>query len=302
MNITAPLPPFPFFSRLFADIAKNSFHFHSQSSTSLKRTPIPKRFSSSPSFLPPALAAHAFRPIISPPHPFFHCPNECIPQSQFRGVTFCPSDSPSSSHQSPIFSVPNLDFQSPIFKFLNYISNLVKQYSSFFKAFDLYDDIYSLLQSAYNVDCYPNNSYAEYILFPHNSSFNISPLKILQWNCHSITNKIDLLRTTVQEFDIIALSETWHNSSHFFSLNNFTIIRKDTLTRNSGGLAFAIRNTIFYKLPDRNFSIPGRLDSQTVIIRSDKNSLLIVSIDILVFHSQLTTGILCFNSTGCSRV
>ena len=36
-----------------------------------------------------------------------------------------------------------------------------------------------------------------------------SNIKILQWNCRSIVNKINALKSIADEYDIILLSETW---------------------------------------------------------------------------------------------
>src|SRR5436190_18029924 len=98
-----------------------------------------------------------------------------------------------------------------------------------------------------------------------------SHLKIFQWNCHSVTNKIDLLKPTVQEYDVLALSETWLRSDQPFSLHNFHILRKDRIINNSGDLLFAIKKHISYKHLDDCFSIANRLDCIAISIPVDNN-------------------------------
>ncbi|XP_070153690.1 uncharacterized protein [Polyergus mexicanus] len=66
------------------------------------------------------------------------------------------------------------------------------------------------------------------------------PLRILQWNCHSLMNKIDPSYTLFQEFDVLALSETWLSPDSCLNISNFNVFRTDSLTRNSGGLLLAV--------------------------------------------------------------
>lgn len=108
-----------------------------------------------------------------------------------------------------------------------------------------------------------------------------SPIKILQWNCHSITNKIDLLRSIADDYDIIALSESWLRPELTFSIRDFHIIRKDGLTRNSGGLLLAIKCNIPFKIVNKivnNFQIPNCLECQAITIPVENQHLLLTSI------------------------
>lgn len=109
---------------------------------------------------------------------------------------------------------------------------------------------------------------------PRFESQSISSLNILQWNCHSLLNKIDLLRGTALDLDlhIIALS-AWLKSSHYLSFNNFHILRKDSNVHNSGGMLLVKKSIPFKQITDP-FSIQDRLDSIGVIISLLHESLL----------------------------
>lgn len=114
---------------------------------------------------------------------------------------------------------------------------------------------------------------------PSNLQLN-SPINILQWNCHSISNKIDLLRRSALDLDlhIIALSETWLKPSQHLSINDFHILRKDNDIRNSGGLLLAVNKHIPFKQVPDSFSIQGKLDSIGIIISLAQKLILILSI------------------------
>ncbi|KAL7294944.1 hypothetical protein TKK_0011864 [Trichogramma kaykai] len=71
-----------------------------------------------------------------------------------------------------------------------------------------------------------------------------APLKILQWNCRSIQNKLDL-HLHSEEYDIIIIIETWLKPEKNFNLKNFNCIRFD---RNDelehGGIAIYAKQNI----------------------------------------------------------
>lgn len=94
---------------------------------------------------------------------------------------------------------------------------------------------------------------------PLSSTSHSSSLNILQWNCHSLGNKLDVLRKNIHNVDVLALSETWLNPSLRIYLRGFHILREDNPIRNSGGLLLAIRNTVAFKRVENCFSIHNRL-------------------------------------------
>lgn len=77
---------------------------------------------------------------------------------------------------------------------------------------------------------------------------------------------------------VIALSETWLNPDSFFSLRDFHIFRKDSLSRNSGSLILAIKRNIPFKIIKDCFQIPNRLECQSILIPVRNQHLQITSI------------------------
>lgn len=73
-------------------------------------------------------------------------------------------------------------------------------------------------------------------------------IRILQWNCRSISNKIGALCKLIHihKIDVVLLQETFLSDKKIIKINDFDIIRAD---RNSqgGGVAIAIKNIWRYK-------------------------------------------------------
>ena len=109
-------------------------------------------------------------------------------------------------------------------------------------------------------------------------------LKIFQWNSHSIKNKIHNLRDTIDDYDIVTLSETWLKENSLLRIPNYHILRKDRLIDQHGGVAIIIKknipfqedNTIYHKeksIETLAISIPLATNNN-----NKQNSLLIVTI------------------------
>lgn len=113
---------------------------------------------------------------------------------------------------------------------------------------------------------------------PFSNTLHSFSLNILQWNCHSLGNKLDVLRNNIHNIDVLALSETWLNPSPQIYLRGFHILREDNSIRNSGGLLLAIRNTIPFKRVEDCFSIHNRLECMAITIPLKNEPLLIVSL------------------------
>ena len=77
----------------------------------------------------------------------------------------------------------------------------------------------------------------------------MNSIKLLQWNCRSITNKkIELLQLIQKEnIDIVILSETWLNPQRKFKIHPYKIIRLDRQLHEGGGVAMIIKNNINIK-------------------------------------------------------
>lgn len=112
---------------------------------------------------------------------------------------------------------------------------------------------------------------------PNNRPLNAS-LKILQWNCHSIVNKIDISYPLFSNFDILILSETWLNVKNQIHIRDFTILRADSHVNKSGGLLIALRNSIQYSLLKDTPGIDNKFESMGVIIHLNDFDLAIISI------------------------
>ena len=88
-------------------------------------------------------------------------------------------------------------------------------------------------------------------------------IKILQWNCCGILNKINTFTVEAQDYDIILLNETWLSKEDRFFIPNFNIIRNDRNdpTRTyGGGVLIALKKTIPYKLYSEIYNSPGFID------------------------------------------
>lgn len=95
----------------------------------------------------------------------------------------------------------------------------------------------------------------------------IKGLKLLQWNCHSIRNKREvIINIIINDYDILALSETWLDSHINFNLANFNILRKDGPSSKSGGLILAIKKHIPYQIVDYIHYRENTLESLAITI------------------------------------
>lgn len=97
-------------------------------------------------------------------------------------------------------------------------------------------------------------------------------MKILQWNCRGIRNKIIDLRNMTQDYEIIALQETWLDDG------NFNIERNDRqATHQGGGTLLAINKTIIYDKINEDFSMFNQFEIQTIKIKTKPNNNLFIT-------------------------
>uniref|UniRef100_A0ABD2WLB7 RNase H type-1 domain-containing protein n=1 Tax=Trichogramma kaykai TaxID=54128 RepID=A0ABD2WLB7_9HYME len=104
---------------------------------------------------------------------------------------------------------------------------------------------------------------------------NKTHLKILQWNCRSVSNKL-ILHNEAKNFDIIVLIETWLNEIKHLKLKGFNIVRFDRQSGSGGGIAICIKQNIFYEGTTINFSSKS-LETGSVIIKLHSEKLLITT-------------------------
>ncbi|XP_037774067.1 uncharacterized protein LOC119570383 [Penaeus monodon] len=72
---------------------------------------------------------------------------------------------------------------------------------------------------------------------------------LILWNARSVLNKKTNLNYLIykENPNIIAITETWLKEKDKFTLNNYTIIRKDRVNQVGGGLAICIKNNLQFK-------------------------------------------------------
>jgi len=73
--------------------------------------------------------------------------------------------------------------------------------------------------------------------------------KFILWNARSVLNKKANIKYLIYKENpgIIAITETWLKEKDKFTLNNYTIIRKDRINQIGGGIAICIRNVLQFK-------------------------------------------------------
>ena len=71
---------------------------------------------------------------------------------------------------------------------------------------------------------------------------------VVHYNVHSIVNKLDIIETEFQNFDITCLTETWLDVRTFDDLlafKDFKLYRRDRVGDRHGGLCVNVRNNIY---------------------------------------------------------
>lgn len=106
----------------------------------------------------------------------------------------------------------------------------------------------------------------------------VRSLRILQWNSHSVRNKVDSLKVLSKEYDILFISESWLTPDTYFNIPDFYIFRKDSVSLTFGGLLFAIRKDIPYSLLEDSLFPEMDLEFQAVQIHYRNFDLSIFSI------------------------
>lgn len=84
----------------------------------------------------------------------------------------------------------------------------------------------------------------------HNSINASGHFSFVHYNVQSIINKLDILRTELTEFDILAFSETWLNqsiSSSDLLFNSYSLPERKDRDDSHGGVILYIRDNISYK-------------------------------------------------------
>lgn len=119
------------------------------------------------------------------------------------------------------------------------------------------------------------------------------PLKILNWNAHSVRVKkielMDFIRS--HEIDICILTETYLSPSVSFSVPDFSTIRLDRTQSRGGGVAILVKKGIkFFILPHPNTSV---IESLAIEVETSSGNLRIYA----VYCPRQ-----CVDSNGSSRL
>lgn len=120
--------------------------------------------------------------------------------------------------------------------------------------------------------------------FFNNDNLSLTPpltlimLRIIQWNCQSLTKKLPELEFRSQNFELIMLSETWLRKSDRINIKNFDILRSDRNLSRGGGVAILINNSIKYSHVDLTYNCNNKLECCAIEITWSQKSLILVSI------------------------
>lgn len=101
---------------------------------------------------------------------------------------------------------------------------------------------------------------------------------LFQWNCHGILNKKESLAQIGNQFDSLALSETWLFPDKTFLLNNYHILRKNGSSSKSSGVLLAIKSSIPFTKIDSIYSLDGILEAVGAKISFPHHDIHILSI------------------------
>ena len=111
-------------------------------------------------------------------------------------------------------------------------------------------------------------------------------MKILQWNCHSLYNK--LCRFKVHLYNnlphIVCLSETWLKQSHEPNFINYTKYLCNRESSQGGGIGILVRNDIISMEKALSLFPNGKLEIQAISI-FNKN----IKIDIMNVYNPNET-------------
>lgn len=87
-------------------------------------------------------------------------------------------------------------------------------------------------------------------------------MKIALWNARSLKHKIGELKTIIDEYDIVAITETWLSPCTTIEFNNYNVERVDNKVTGSGianvirgGLCIIIKQNINYKIRQDTITI-----------------------------------------------
>lgn len=108
------------------------------------------------------------------------------------------------------------------------------------------------------------------------NSIHLKSLRFLQWNARGLVSKKGELSILSEQFDIIAIQETWLNPNFYFPFPGFRILRMDSSRKDSSGLCFLIRNGIHFTQASGIYNLDGLLDTMGIEISTSQGSFLVI--------------------------
>ena len=103
-------------------------------------------------------------------------------------------------------------------------------------------------------------------------------LEIFSWNCRSIKNKETEFKKHTENYDIIAIQETWLKYKHNFNFESFETIRKDRTGRRAGGLMFLIKDSIQFVEKTLQTYQNGQIEIQAIKLKTNEGPIDIVNL------------------------
>ena len=73
---------------------------------------------------------------------------------------------------------------------------------------------------------------------------------IVHYNVQSILNKVDIIQSELQQFDVISLTETWLDntiSDDKIIFNGFNLFGRDRVNDRHGGVCFLVKSDLYAK-------------------------------------------------------
>ncbi|TGZ47961.1 hypothetical protein DBV15_10259, partial [Temnothorax longispinosus] len=127
---------------------------------------------------------------------------------------------------------------------------------------------------------------------PPEHSASSSEIKILQWNCRGLQDKLPNLQFLAKKFDIFCIQETLLTKVSKVSVNNFSLLRTDITKPGMRGICFLVKNNLKVSLVQLPFTVHYSIEAAAISIPFQNEELLIINI---YRHPNDDTTIQAFN-------
>jgi len=113
-------------------------------------------------------------------------------------------------------------------------------------------------------------------------------IRLIQWNCCGIRNKLPQLQHIASEVDIMCLQESLLWSHNYFRINGFKVIRNDIITSNQRGTCILIRENLIFRVFNFSKFYHPSWEIQGIILPLDGDKDSLVIINIYRYPNQIT--------------